>query len=62
MCLVQDNGDDEKSMLVPGTPITQRRLVFKDDEGSDTCTRTGGCVEGSTSAAKDGGKSCTPRL
>ena len=62
MCLVQDNGDDEKSMLVPGTPITQRRLGFENDEISDTCTRTGGDVGGSTSAAKDDGKDGTPCL
>ena len=48
--------------MVPGTPITQRRLGFDDDEGSDTGTRTGGYVGGSTSADKDYGKAGTPCL
>ena len=43
-------------------PINQRRLGFNDDEDSDTGTCTGGDVGGSTSAAKDYGKSGTPVL
>ena len=62
MGLLQDDGDDEKSTLLTGTPITQRRLGFDDDEGSDTGTCTGGDVGGSMSAAKDDGKAGTPRL
>ena len=49
-------------MLVPGTPITQMRLGFEDDESSDTGTLTGRDVGGSTSADKDDGKSGTPSL
>ena len=43
-------------------PITQRRLGFDDNEGSDTGNRTGGDVGGYTSVAKDYGKAGTPRL
>ena len=43
-------------------PITQRRLGFDDNEGSDTGTCTGGDVGGSTSAAQYDGKSSNPRL
>ena len=62
MGLLQDDGDNDKSTTVPGTPITHQHLVFDDDEGSDTGTCTGGYVGGSTSAAKDDGKAGTPRL
>ena len=62
MGLLQDGNDDDKATSVPGTPITQRHLGFNDDEGSYTSTRTGGDVGLSTSAAKDDGKSSTPRI
>ena len=62
MGILQENGDNDKSTLVPGTSITQRRLGFDDNEGSDTCTCTLGDVERSSSAAKDNGKSSTPCL
>ena len=62
MGILQDNDNDEKEALVPGMPITQRRLVLDNDEVSNTCTRTGGNVEGSTSAAKDYRKASTPLL
>ena len=61
-CLLQDDGDNEKSIMVPGTPINQWRLGFKDDEISDTGNCTGGYVVGSTNAAKYYGKSGTPHL
>ena len=35
---LQDYSDDYKSTLVPGTSITQRRLVFDDYVGSGTGT------------------------
>ena len=60
--LLQDDGDNQNSTLVPGTPITHRRLGFDEDEGSDTGTYTGGDVGGSTRAAKDSGKAGTPNL
>ena len=51
--LPQGDSDNDKSTLVPGTPISQQRFGFDDNEGSDTGTRTGGDVGGSTSSAKD---------
>ena len=62
MGLLQDGDYYDKATLVPCTPIIQRRLGFNDDEGSDTGTHIGGDVVGSTSPAKNYGKSGTPRL
>ena len=62
MCLLQNNGDNDKSMSVPGTQITQRRLGFKDDEGTDTDTHTGGDIGEFTSATKDDGTYGTPSI
>ena len=60
--LLQDDGGNDKSTLVLGMPITQRRLGFDDDEGSDTRNRTRGGVGGYMKADKDCGKAGTPRL
>ena len=60
--LLQEKYDNEKSTLVPSTPINQRSLGFNDDKDSGIGTCTGGDIGGSTSAAKDDGKSGTPCL
>ena len=60
--LLQDDSGNDKSTLVLGMPITQRRLGFDDDEGSDTRNRTRGGVGGYMRADKDCGKAGTPRL
>ena len=62
MVILQDDNDDYKSLLVSGTPITQQHLGFNIGEDSNTGTSTGENVEGSTSTAKDDGKSGTPYL
>ena len=62
MGLLHNNNDDYKATYIPGTPINHWRLVFDDNEESETCNITGGDVGGSTSASKDDGKYGTTRL
>ena len=50
--LLQDYGDNDMSKSVPRKPIIQQRLGFDENEDSDTVTRTGVDVGGSTSASK----------
>ena len=60
MGILQDDDDDDKATLVPGTPLFHRRLGFDNYEGIHTGTRTGGNLEGPTSAGKDYGKYVNP--
>ena len=60
--LLQDEDDNEKATSEICTIITQRHIGVNRNEGSHTCTGTGGNIEGPTSAAKDDGKAGTTCL